>query len=237
MTKLPAKPSSSKEVQAFLAKVKSMPVVRAGGQSGRLIFALDATASREPMWDQACKLQGEMFLATQGLGPLEVQLAWYRGLGDFDASAFVGNSAALVGRMREVACAAGETQIGRVLTHAAAETRRRKVNALVFVGDAMEESLDLLAQRAGELGILGVPCFMFLEGSDPVARAAFERIAKLTGGAFCPFDAGSAQTLRDLLAAVATFAVGGRVALEDFSRQRGGAAKLLTSQVGKPRGA
>ena len=236
MTKLPAKPASSKEVAAFLAKVKSMPVVRAGGQGGRLIFALDATASREPMWDEACKLQGEMFLATQGLGPLEVQLAWYRGLGEFDASAFVGNSSALVGRMREVACAAGETQIGRVLDHAAAETRRRKVNALVFVGDAMEEGLDGLARRAGELGLLGVPCFMFLEGKDPVARAAFERIARLTGGAFCPFDAGSARTLRDLLAAVATFAVGGRVALEDFSRQRGGAVQLLTSQVGKPRG-
>jgi hypothetical protein len=77
---------------------------------------------------------------------------------------------------------------------------------------------------------------MFLEGQDTVARAAFERIARLTGGAFCPFDAGSAKTLRDLLAAVATFAVGGRVALEDFSRQRGGAVKLLTSQLGKPRG-
>lgn len=236
MNKPPARPSPSREVAAFLSKVKAMPAVRAGGQGGRLIFALDATASREPLWEQACRLQGELFLATQGLGPLEVQLAWYRGLSEFEASPFVSNSAALVERMRRVQCAAGETQIARVLRHAAAETRARKVNALVFVGDAMEESIDVLAQRAGELGLLGVPCFMFQEGADPVARAGFERVARLTGGAYCPFDAGSAQALRDLLAAVATFAVGGRVALEDFSRGRAGPVKLLTSQIGKPRG-
>jgi hypothetical protein len=236
MSKPPAKQGPSREVAAFLAKVKAMPALRAGARGGRLIFALDATASREPLWEQACRLQGDLFLATQGLGALEVQLAWYRGLGEFEASPFVTNSTALVERMRRVTCAAGETQIERVLRHAAAETRARKVDALVFVGDAMEESIDVLAQRAGELGLLGLPCFMFQEGGDPVARAAFERVARLTGGAYCPFDAGSAQALRDLLAAVATFAVGGRVALEDFTRKSGGAVKLLAAQVGKPRG-
>ena len=206
MSKLPAKPASQ-DVAAFLAKVKSLPSVRAAGGTGRLIFALDATASRQPMWDHACKLQGEMFRATEGLGPLHVQLAWYRGLGEFEASGFVMNSRDLVARMTEVSCAAGETQLERVLAHAIAETRRAKVNALVFVGDAMEENDDRLTKLAGELGLLGVACFMFQEGKDPAARVAFERIARLSGGAYCPFDAGSAELLRDLLAAVATFAV------------------------------
>lgn len=234
MTKLPAK-SSSPDVAAFLAKVKAMPSVRAAGSTGRLIFALDATASRQPMWDHACKLQGEMFQATEGLGPLHVQLAWYRGLGEFEASGFVMNSRDLVARMTEVSCAAGETQLERVLAHAIAETRRAKVNALVFVGDAMEETDDRLTKLAGELGLLGVACFMFQEGKDPAARVAFERIARLSGGAYCPFDAGSAELLRDLLAAVATFAVGGRPALEDFAKRRGGELLRLTRQVGKPR--
>ena len=236
MSKPPAKAASA-DVAAFLAKVKAMPALRAPGQAGRLIFALDATASRQPMWDRACQLQGEMFLATQGLGPLEVQLVWYRGMGEFEAGAWVRESRALVAQMTAVGCRGGQTQIESVLAHAAQETRRRKVSALVFVGDAMEEDADLLARQAGELGLLGVPAFRFQEGGDPAVRAAFERIARLSGGAYCPFDARSADALRDLLAAVATFAVGGRVALEDFARRRGGEVLRLTRQFGKPRGA
>lgn len=236
MTKPPAKAVSA-DVAAFIAKVKALPAVRAGGQAGRLIFALDATASREPMWDHACRLQGEMFLATQGLGPLEVQLVWYRGFGEFEAGAWVRDSRALVDQMTAVDCRGGQTQIEAVLAHAAAETRRRKVNALVFVGDAMEESAGELARLAGELGLLGLPAFMFQEGTDPAVRAVFERVARLSGGAYCPFDAHSADALRDLLAAVATFAVGGQRALADFARLRGGdAVRRLTHQLGRPRG-
>lgn len=233
MSKLPGKVGSS-EVAAFLSKVKAMPAVRAGGQTGRLIFALDATASRQPMWDQACRIQGEMFLATQALGGLEIQLVWYRGLMEFDAGPWVASSAELVRRMNEVTCRAGETQIGAVLQHALNETRRRKVNAVVFVGDAVEESGDALAQTAGALGLLATPVFCFHEGGDPDARRVLETIARLSGGAYCPFDAASAATLRELLAAVATFAAGGRAALEDFARRRGGATLLLTAQLRKP---
>ncbi len=227
MNKVPAKPASA-AVAAFLDKVKSMPAVRPAGGAGRLMFAMDATASREPTWDRACRLQGEMFSATQGIGALEIQLAWYRGLGEFDASPWVTNSAELVRRMTAVRCHAGETQIARVLEHAIAETRKKKVNAVVFVGDAVEENVDRLAKLAGDLGLLGVPVFVFHEGGEPVARQCLEEIARLSGGAYCPFDAGSAEMLRDLLVAAATFAVGGRKALEDFNRRRGGAVLQLT---------
>jgi ABC-type sulfate transport system substrate-binding protein len=78
-----------------------------------------------------------------------------------------------------------------------------------------------------------VPVFIFHEGGDPLARRAFEQIARLTKGACCPFDASSAQQLRDLLGAVAVYAAGGRRALQNFSERRGGAALQLTHRLGR----
>lgn len=231
--KLPAQRSSQSEVDAFLRTVAAVPPPRTG-KRGRLMFAMDATASREPTWDRACRIQGEMFETTAALGGLDVQLVFYRGFRECRASPWVGTAHDLLQRMTAVRCAAGQTQIGRVLAHAVKQTRIEKVNALVFVGDCMEEDIDALAHTAGELGLLGVPAFLFHEGADPAARKAFQTIARLTGGACCPFDSSSAQQLRDLLAAVAVFAAGGRAALEDFSRRRGGVVGLLTSQVGRP---
>ena len=228
--KLPTK-SSRSEVDDFLKKVAAAPAAVAPGERGRLIFAMDATASREPTWDRASHIQAEMFKETAALGGLEVQLTYYRGFGEFDASPWVSNSSELLRRMTGVFCLAGHTQIGKVLEHAIAETKRKKVNALVFVGDCLEEDLDRLGNSAGELGLLGVPCFMFHEGHDPVARNAFQQIARLSGGAFCPFDANSAQQLRDLLSAVAVYAAGGRRALTDYSQRKGGAVLRLTHQV------
>jgi hypothetical protein len=195
------------------------------------MFAMDATASREPTWDRACQLQGEMFHATDGLGGLEVQLVFYRGFGECKASPWVASSSELVRRMVAVRCLGGQTQIGRVLTHCIRETEARKVNALVFVGDCMEENVDALCHDAGRLGLVGVPAFMFQEGRDPVAERAFRQIARLTNGAYCSFDAASAQQLKELLSAVAVYAAGGRIALEDYGRRAGGAVRLIASQV------
>jgi hypothetical protein len=192
---------------------------------------MDATASREPTWDRACHIQGEMFSATDGLGGLEVQLVFYRGFGECKASPWVDNPQALVRRMTAVRCLGGQTQIGRVMRHALSESRRRRVNALVFVGDCMEEDVDRLGKVAGELGLLGVPVFLFQEGHDVLAEFAFAQIARLTGGAHCRFDAGSAKTLRDLLGAVAVFAAGGRKALENFASGRGGAILQIATQI------
>lgn len=233
--KLPVQRSSQAEVDAFLHKVATL-VPAGGARRGRLIFAMDATASREPTWDRACRIQGEMFEATAGLGGLDVQLVFYRGFRECKASPWVATAPDLLRRMTAVHCLAGQTQIGRVLAHAIGQTKRERVNAVVFVGDCMEEDIDALAQTAGGLGLLGVPVFLFHEGADPAARAAFETIAQLTGGACCPFDTASAQQLRDLLAAVAVFAAGGPAALEDFGRRRGGAVGLLTSRLSANRG-
>jgi len=230
--KLPRK-SNRSEVDAFLRKVATTPAVTVPGESGRLIFAMDATASREPTWDHACHLQAQMFEATDSLGGLAIQLCYYRGYQEFNAGEWHTNAVDLNRRMSAVHCLAGHTQIEKVLRHTLEESRRKRVNALVFVGDCMEEDVDQLCQCAGELGILGVPAFMFHEGGELRAKSAFQQIARLTNGAYCPFDSGSAQQLRDLLSAVAVYAAGGRRALENFSKNRGETVKLLTRQITK----
>jgi len=218
-------------VEAFLRRVAKAP---ATSGRGRLVFALDATASREPTWDQAAHIQAGMFDEAARLGGLAIQLCFYRGVLEFDASPWFTDAEALRARMTRVFCAAGLTQIARVLRHAAAETRRAKVHALVFVGDCVEEPGEELAELAGRLALLGLPAFVFQEGRDPNAERELRRIAHLSGGAYCRFDAGSPATLRDLLRAVAVYAAGGRRALEQFGDRRGGEVLRLTRQLARP---
>ncbi len=228
----PAAKSASGDVADFLAKVARTPNLKASGTRGRLIFAMDATASREPTWDRACHLQAEMFNATDGLGGLEVQLVFFRGFGECKVSPWVQSSGDLVRRMTAVRCRGGQTQIEKVLKHALKEHQRSGVNALVYVGDCTEEDVDRLCHHAGHLGVRGVPAFVFQEGVEPIAMRAFRQIAKLSGGAYCSFDSASARQLRELLSAVAVFAAGGRLALADYGKRTGGAALQITKQIG-----
>lgn len=230
-SKLPEGASSKSEVSEFLTKVQTLAPRGDGQGRGRLIFALDATASRQHSWDSAMNIQAEMFDATSKLGGLEVQLAYYRGFGEFKASGWEKDGKGLLRRMTAVQCLAGRTQIAKLLNHALKETDKKRVGALVFIGDSMEEDIDRLGHLAGKLGLKGLPCFLFHEGADPVAQGAFQQIARLSGGACCSFDARSAKELRDLLSAVAVYAAGGRRALSDFSNERGGAVLKLTHQM------
>lgn len=219
--------ASDKDVAAFVERMKSLTPVTKSGR-GRLVFAMDATMSRQPTWDMALALQSEMFTAVQDVGGLDVQLVYFRGLGECRSSSWVSKPEALSRLMTRVACEGGITQIGKVITHAARESSVRKVNALVFVGDACEEPIDELCGRAGELGLIGCPMFLFQEGKDATASRAFAEIARLTKGAHCSFDAGSAQQLRDLLTAVAVYAAGGRRALTALADRNKGARLLIT---------
>jgi hypothetical protein len=181
---------------------------------GRLIFAMDATMSRQPTWDMAIKLQGDMFLAVKQIGGLDVQLVFFRGFDETHHSKWLDNPERLVQLMSKIDCRGGYTQIRKVLTHVRREAKLEKVNAVVYVGDCMEEDVDELCARSAELGAMKVPVFMFQEGNDPRAMRAFKEIARLTRGAYCRFDAGSAKQLRGLLTAVAVYATGGRKALQ-----------------------
>ena len=221
----------SAEVDAFLRDLQRAPKPPPSGARGRLIFALDATASREPSWDRACRIQGEMFEATAALGGLDVKLVYYRGFNECKASRWMSNAADLHRVMRVVSCLGGETQIERVLAHAIAETKRQRVNALVFVGDAMEEEVDRLCQLAGELGLNGVPIFLFHEGDNPIVARAYRQMARLSRGAYLRFDLASADRLKDLLGAVAVYAAGGYRALTAYGEKKGGEVLRLTSQL------
>jgi hypothetical protein len=232
MSRLPAKPQNA-AVAAFLNKVAAMPAVRAtAARRGRLIFAVDATASRQPAWDRACHLQAEMFSATRDLGGLAVQLAYWRGHMEFAATPFLTDTAELARRMSGVQVLGGQTQLLRCLEHALTETKREKVNALVLVGDALEEALDPICHIAGQLALHGTPVFCFQEGSDRAAEVGFRQIAKVSGGAWAPFDAESAEALRALLRAVAIFAAGGRAAL---TRLPGREAARIAGQLPAPK--
>jgi hypothetical protein len=224
----PTAVSERADIDAFLAQVRTLKPSVGAGQRGRLIFALDATMSRQPTWDTACRLQADMFREAAAIGGLNVQLVYYRGLGECRASGWVAQADKLADLMSRIDCRGGHSQIAKVIAHAKRETQNTKVQALVFVGDAMEEKLDDLCQSAGELGLLGVPAFMFQEGYEPVAEQAFREIARLTRGAYCRFDPGAAHQLGELLRAAAAYAAGGMRALADLSaRHDAGAVKLI----------
>ncbi len=222
-----------REIDAFLRKVAEMPNVRSAPHRGRLLFAMDATASREPTWDRACHIQAQMFTETAVLGGLEIQLCYYRGHAEFYASPWLDRAEELLAHMTAVGCRGGYTQIEKVLLHARQETKSKQVDALVFIGDSMEENADRLFQLAGELGLLGMPIFIFQEGHDATAALAFKHIAGLSHGAYCHFDPSSPEQLRKLLSAVAIFAAGGRKALEDYTKKAGGITLQLIHQVKK----
>ena len=217
------------EIDKFLERLETGPTP-AGGR-GRLILALDATASRQPTWDQACRIQGEMFEATAAIGGLELQLMFYRGLSECKVSRWLSSAAELHQAMRSVNCIGGHTQLERVLSHTIAETKRQKVSALVFVGDCVEEKVDQLCALAGQLGSLGVPIFIFQEGGDPTAASAFKQIAGLSGGAYFAFTLANVDRLKELLGAVASYAAGGLPALQSYSAGKTGEVLQLTLRL------
>lgn len=225
-------PQSSK-VDQFLAEVDAAGPVAAAPKMGRLIFGLDATLSRQPSWDQATAIQSQMFEAVTHLGGLEMQIAFYRGLGEFRKSPWSQNGADLARRMSRVRCMGGLTQISRVLRHGIKTARQEQLDALVFVGDAMEENPDELCDLAGQLGVYGCPLFIFQEGVDAQVQMTFQSMARLSHGAYARFEEGSADALRDLLKAVAVYASGGADALQQLAQDGGEAAQALLGQIGK----
>ena len=161
--------SSKAEMAAFLAEARSAGRGPSGGR-GRLIFALDATMSRQPTWDLACHLQAGLFEASARVGGLDVQLVYFRGHGEARASRWVRDAAALTEVMSGITCRGGLTQIGKILDHAEKVAAQAPLAALVFVGDAMEEDIDRLCHKAGRLALRNTRAFMFLEGGDATAE-------------------------------------------------------------------
>jgi len=218
MSNAPTTQKHPAHLEALLQQLDPSP-------TGRLLFGVDVTASRQPTWDMATGLTARMFEAAAANGGLEMQLVYYRGDGECVASRWMSDARALTTAMSAVTCRAGPTQIGRVLNHVRAENARKNVAAAILISDACEENpSDLYAIARG----LGVPIFLFQEGADQTVAGIYSELAAITGGAGARFDTGAAAKLADLLRAVAAFATGGRKAL---ALEKTAAARLLLTQL------
>ena len=159
-----------------------------GGKRGRLIFALDATMSRQPTWDTACALQADMFREAAAAGGLDIQLVYFRGLGECRASGWVAQSERLAAsdvgdrlprrphpnRQGTQPRAPGIQQDSGCRRWSSSATPWRRKSTIC-------------AQAAGELGLLGVPVFMFQEGSDPRRREGLSRDRAAVARRLLPF--------------------------------------------------
>src|SRR4051812_37890004 len=90
-TTTPATKSARADIDAFLEKARTLTAAKPamGGRRGRLVFAMDATMSRQPTWDIACGIQADMFTEAAATGGLDIQLVYFRGIGECRASRFV----------------------------------------------------------------------------------------------------------------------------------------------------
>jgi hypothetical protein len=182
----------------------------------RLIFSVDATASREHAWSIAKGVQSRMFIeAANRNASLNLQLVYYGGT-RCRKTKWKSSGEELARLMATVECEAGITQIEKVLQHALREHEQAPIQAITHIGDAMEESLDLLAGLADKLGAAGVPLHLFLEGNDTIARNAFRLMALRSGGTFSQFNATKPESIQRLsaqlnkiaLTAASTLAIG-----------------------------
>lgn len=226
MARSPVRTANSGQIQAFLSKSRALTTF--SEKHPRLLFAVDATASRQPTWDVARRLQADMFLAVGKIASLSVQLCYYRGFQEFHASPWLRDTTSLAAAMARVRCEGGHTQVGRLLRHALQLHRETPLRALIFIGDALEEQADELCDLAGQCGLLKLPLFLFQEGANPRVQQTLQSMARLSGGAWARFDQNSAGTLAQLLGAVARFAAGGRAALENKPDE---GARLLLQQL------
>ncbi len=233
MSDYPTRRASRGEVDQFISRSRQLADTHS--RRPRLLFAIDATASRQPTWDRACELQNSMFMATRNLGGLAVQLCYYRGHHELRASRWLLDEMALLQQMNRVRCEGGLTQIERLLNHALLEHAQHRVRAVVFIGDAVEESVDRICHKAGECGMRSLPLFMFQEGRDAMVEDCFRRAARLSNGAWARFDHSSPNQLAELLGAVASYAAAGTEGLLEYSEQAGSGGKMLLQQLNKDR--
>ena len=217
-TNLPA--SHAKQVAEFLQKQRTV--------RGRIAFVIDATGSRVPTWELACQLQSEMLSETAKLGGLEMMVTYFRGMDEVGASNWTSDARELHHFMGRIRCEGGYTKYARAFERVRQEHQKQAINAVIVIGDMIEEKPPAPIYDA--VAGLGVPCFCFQEGNDPELRPVFEKIRDLTKGAYHAFDAGSIAQLRELLQAVARFAVGGLTALEDLHTP---SARKLLGQMKK----
>lgn len=225
---LPAKRDGS----SFLDKVRSSKALSATPKQEilakaiahqerpRLLFAMDATASREASWNVAKEITGAMFEAVPG--ELDVALAYHSGGRLREMTPFSSEARAFLDKVQAVRCSAGRTALNEILDKAAKAPR---IKALIYIGDCFEEDPAEAIEIAQQLKLKGVRCFIFHDTSSQSqgydtqsAHRVFEQIARITGGALLSFDETSPDLVRELLAAIAIYAAQGIKALQQRTK-------------------
>jgi hypothetical protein len=198
----------------------------------RLVFAVDATASREPAWAAARQVTDALVKALPG--QLDVALAVHGGSRVHTFTPFTSNAATLRDRAAGVACQAGMTRLLPILS---ASLKHPAVRVVIYIGDVFEESVIQGRRLADNMGQRGTKLIVLHDTADPAARLdaeVFWDLAKRTGGCVLPFNASASGRLRELLSAVAVYAVGGETLLQERARDLPGAIALL-EHLGKRR--
>ena len=173
----------------------------------RLVFALDATASRERAWAAARQVTDSLFGAAPG--GIEVALAVHGGGRMTAFGGFHRDVGALRDEAAGISCEPGPT---RMLDIVRESLRRPGVRAMVYIGDCFEEDESAALALAGSLRLRGTKLVVLQDESSGTTSAlrVFRAMAGRTGGIVLPFDAGSLDPLRDALGAVASYVAGGR---------------------------
>lgn len=220
---------------SFLAKVKSKSkpakkvdlakVRKAVERAPRLLFTMDATGSRSHTWELAQEITLSMFDVMPG--ELEIALGYHGGGKLKEITPFKTSKEYFKEKVSGVYCDSGWTDLCSILR---AATEIKELNALIYIGDAFEESEETAYEIARILAEKKTPCFMFIEGENRAATEVFRKIAKITGGALFPFENNSPKDVSDKLAAIAAFAGGGKQLLSKMAKQLP-SAKLLLEEL------
>lgn len=191
----------------------------------RLVFAVDATASREPAWAAARQVTDALVKALPG--ELDVALAVHGGSRVHTFTDFTNAAAILRDRAAGVVCVAGLTRLLPIL---ATSLRQPGVRVVIYIGDVFEESTAQGRRLADSMGVEGIKLIVLHDTADADARRdaeVFWDLVRRTGGCVLPFDASAPGRLRDLLSAVAVYAVGGEKLLRQRQNELAGAVVLL----------
>lgn len=201
--------------------------------AGRLLVALDLTASRTESLKQARIATAQMLASIKAVGKVAVKMVYFRG-DECRATAWHDDAEKITGAMLSLSCKTGTTQIARVLKLALAE--KEKLSGVVLVGDHCEDIPDELLHLAATLGGCSIPLFIFHEVVDHdhhalQARPVFEQMAKLSGGVYSEFRPDSGAILRELLSTVAAFSVAGHEGVKQIAQPVTAPARQLQSSL------
>ncbi|HME22204.1 MAG TPA: hypothetical protein VKI44_12840 [Acetobacteraceae bacterium] len=191
----------------------------------RLIFGFDATASREPAWATARTVTDALVKALPG--ELDVALAVHGGSMLHTFTDFTSDPTTLRDRAAGIRCIAGMTRLLPILSRALSNPG---VRVVIYIGDVFEESPVRGRKLADAMGLKGIKLIVLHDTADWNAKRdaeVFLDLARRTGGCVLPFDANAPARLRELLAAVAVYAVGGAEMLEEKRDEMPGAVMLL----------